>query len=251
MGYKTTIDYIYDISLEAISFGLLPHTNAGIITFLEMKKLSSVNASMGLMLESINPNLKVHKKSPGKNPKKRLKVIENAGKLKIPFTTGILIGIGESKKDITMSLKKIATLHRKYHHIQEVIIQNYSEGKKKEIRLKEPTVKQMITIIKQARKILPKDIAIQIPPNLIEIDKLIKHGINDIGGISPISIDYINPQKNWPSIEKIKEIIENKNYNLKERLTIYPKYIQKKWYSKILHNIITNLNTKINKTIRD
>lgn len=247
IGYNSTIDYAYDVSLEAIKYGLLPHTNAGLLSYNELKKLSKVNASMGLMLESINSNLNVHKNSPGKDPKKRLKLIENAGKLKIPFTTGILIGIEDSNEDIILSLKKIAQLQKKYHHIQEVIIQNYSKGEKKNTNIKEPTTEKMIQVIIQAKKILPNDISIQIAPNLIDIKKLLKYNINDIGGISPLTIDYINPSNKWPEISSLKKIIFENGYILKERLTIYPKYIYKHWYSNLLKKNILILNQSIMK----
>ena len=224
---------------------MLPHTNAGLLSYYELKKLSKVNASMGLMLESINPNLEVHKNSPGKDPKKRLKVIENAGKLKIPFTTGLLIGIEKCNDDIILSLEKISQLHKKYHHIQEVIIQNYTKVENNNINIKEPSTNRMKEVIIQARNILPKDISIQVAPNLIDINKLLKYNINDIGGISPISIDFINPNNKWPEINFLKKILLKKNFTLKERLTIYPKFISKHWYSNILKKNIINLKNLI------
>jgi len=227
------IEFIIDICTNLLDLNLLPHTNLGLLTFEELKRLKKYNASMGLMLESTSEKLlqkgRVHEFSIGKVPEKRIKHISDAGKLKIPFTTGLLLGIGEEWDDRINDLFLIRDLHKQYGHIQEVIIQNfvYKEG----IPYK-PT--QLITIndiLKTAgiaKLIFENDIAVQVAPNLIagyETD-FIDMGVDDFGGISPLTQDYINPEKPWPQIEQLEKLCLKKGYRLKERLPIYEKYVQ-------------------------
>ena len=230
-GFKTFVDYVVELNKLALSYGLLPHTNAGILKKNELKKLKKWNASMGLMLEQV-VELECHSESPGKKPERRLKVIKNAGKLEIPFTTGILIGIGESKEDRFYSLETISDVAKNYGHIQEVIIQNFSpkKGTKME-NWKEPELKEMIECVRYAREILPPDVAVQVPPNLVDdVKVLIDAGANDLGGLSEITPDYINPEHPWPSLEKIERSLKGE-YVLRERLPIHPKYVVEGWYS--------------------
>ena len=195
---------------------------------------------MGLMLET-TAHLQAHEDSPGKVPKKRIGNIANAGKLKIPFTTGLLVGIGEIEDDRIESLEVIARLHRKYRHIQEVIIQNFTPkpGTSMEHH-SPPSIAEMIRTVELAREILPDDVAVQVPPNLISPGILIEHGATDLGGISPVTIDHINPEHEWPALEQLKQKV-GRYAVFRERLPIYPKYIKQKWFSEDIRHLIQHL----------
>lgn len=238
-GYSSTVNYVYKLCEMAIGKGLLPHTNAGILTYEEMEVLKPVNASMGLMLET-TARLPAHELSPGKEPKIRLRMIEDAGKLHIPFTTGILVGIGETRENRIDSLETIAEIQLKYGHIQEVIIQNFmpKPGTRME-SIKPPSKEEMLDTVQLARSILPADVEVQVAPNLIDPYLLIKAGAKDLGGISPTTIDWINPEAEWPDVEKLKTMA--RDVPLKERLPIYPQYIRSGWYSKQLDGLINSL----------
>ncbi len=229
LGYSSTLEYFCFLCETAIEIGILPHTNAGIMTRSELKALKPLNASMGLMLES-TATLDAHKDCPGKVPELRLETIREAGKLQIPYTTGLLVGIGEKREDRIESLKAIADLHREYGHIQEVIIQNFAPkpGTAME-NFPAPTVEQMIDTIVLARQILPPDVAVQVAPNLIDPKALIAKGVSDLGGISPLTIDWINPEAEWPDVKNLKEKLGP--ILLRERLPIYPQYVKKGWYT--------------------
>jgi 7,8-didemethyl-8-hydroxy-5-deazariboflavin synthase len=242
-GFATILDYCEAMCRKSIAYGILPHTNAGILTYEELERLRAVNASMGLMLET-TADIPAHAQSPGKMPEIRLAMMEDAGKLKIPFTTGILLGIGETMEDREDSLTAIRNLHRKYGHIQEVIIQNLcpKPGTPLE-KATGPGTDEMCVTIQLARDILQEDIAIQIPPNLIDASRLISCGVNDLGGVSPVTIDYINPEHPWPAIEELKEIAGTTE--LRERLCIYPQYIERGWYHADLQALINRLGQTI------
>lgn len=242
LGYSNTIEYVSDLCELAIDIGLLPHTNAGILTEQELKALKPLNVSMGLMLET-TAELKAHNDSPGKVPSKRIEMIRTAGKLKIPFTTGILVGIGETKEQRIHSLETIAEIQNEFGHIQEVIIQNFMPKKGTLMEDHAPPSKdEMIETVSLAKKILPETIAIQVAPNLIDPYTLIKAGATDLGGISPTTIDWINPEAEWPDVIELQNM--TKEIELKERLPIYPQYIEQKWYSSNLFNIIGTLADK-------
>ena len=237
-GFSSFIDYIAAMNEFAIRMGFLPHTNAGVLSYYELKKLKPFNASMGLMLEQA-VELECHAESPGKKPEVRIRTIRDAGKLQIPFTTGILVGIGETRYDREYSLEVIADIHKNYGHIQEVIVQNFKpkKGTKME-NASPPTAEEMLDTVKMARKILPQDVTVQIPPNLVEdIYPFIKAGARDIGGISDITHDYINPESPWPSLEKIRLALRNE-FVLRERLAVYPKFVKLKWYGSALEKLI-------------
>ena len=227
-GYDDIIDYLLDLCRLSISVGLLPHSNPGILEKKELEKLKPYNASMGLMLETMG-DIDAHHGCNGKSPEVRIKTIELAGELKIPFTTGILVGIGETWEERVRSLQKIKEIHEKFGHIQEVIIQNFipKPGTRMAASLA-PGIKEMIKTVSMARHILPEDVAIQVSPNLIEPGALIRSGASDLGGISPETIDHINPESPWPGVEELKNMI---NIPLRERLPIYPQYIKKMWFN--------------------
>jgi FO synthase subunit 1 len=238
-GYSTILDYCEAMCKKSIEFGVLPHTNAGILTFDEMERLRCVNASMGLMLET-TARIPAHVTSRGKEPEVRLAMMEDAGKLKIPFTTGLLLGIGETTTDREESLYAIRDIHRRYKHIQEIIIQNFCPKPGTPMAGQPvPTTDEICTTIRLAREILPRDIAIQIPPNLINASTLIPCGVDDLGGISPLTIDYVNPEHPWPAFEELKTIVGEAE--LKERLCIYPQYIERGWYHPDLQPLINRL----------
>lgn len=240
LGYSSTLEYLLFLCEAAIDIGILPHTNAGIMTRSELKVLKPLNASMGLMLES-TATLDAHKDCPGKLPELRLNTIREAGKLQIPYTTGLLVGIGEKRENRIESLEAIAGLHREYGHIQEIIIQNFAPkpGTAME-NFPAPTVEEMIDTICLARQILPPDVAIQVAPNLIDPKALLAKGVTDLGGISPLTIDWINPEAEWPDVKdlqgKLKPIL------LRERLPIYPQYVKKRWYSNRVGGLIEQLS---------
>jgi 7,8-didemethyl-8-hydroxy-5-deazariboflavin synthase len=225
----------------ALSSGFLPHTNVGPLSLSEMQQLKSVNVSMGLMLEQINPKFMktVHKHAPSKEPKLRSQQLELAGELKIPFTTGILLGIGETPTDIRDSLEEIARIHYQWGHIQEVILQPHSVGNKQELNFPSFDPQQLPAIIAQAKKILPSEIAIQIPPNLVPdasfLLRCLDAGATDLGGISPI--DEVNPDYPHPTYESLAAILQPAGWSLKPRLPVYPQYYS--WLSPSLQEAIT------------
>lgn len=245
IGYTDILDYVYDLSLDAIRLGLLPHTNAGILTYNEMDRLKEVNASMGLMLET-TAEVAAHKDSPGKRPEVRIEMIENAGKLSIPFTTGILVGIGETMEDREESFRVIRDIQKRYGHIQEVIVQNFrpKPGTPMEM-MSTPKTSELCATIKLAREILPSDVAVQIPPNLADASLLVRCGVDDLGGVSPLTIDYVNPERPWPEIEELKRVVGDAK--LQERLCIYPHHIEKGWYSPLLKPLVKDLSERIQK----
>ncbi|MGC2443093.1 7,8-didemethyl-8-hydroxy-5-deazariboflavin synthase CofG [Candidatus Binatus sp.] len=236
LGVRTTIEYVGRACEIALAEGLLPHTNAGLMTVEEMRALRPLNASMGLMLENISPRLRarggVHQAAPDKDPALRIKMIDDAGALRIPFTTGILLGIGETPAERALSLTAIRDTHERHGHIQEVIIQNFRA--KPEIAMAdapEPDAYDMARAIATARLVLGPTMNVQAPPNLSprQIELFLNAGINDWGGISPLSKDYVNPEAPWPHIEKLGEACARAGFALGERLAIYNEYINDEW----------------------
>jgi FO synthase subunit 1 len=238
-GYPAILDYCEAMCRKSIACGVLPHTNAGILSYDEMERLRAVNASMGLMLET-TARVPAHSGSKGKEPEVRLAMMEDAGRLKIPFTTGILLGIGETMADREDSLFAIRDIHRHYGHIQEIIIQNFCPKPGTTMAGHPvPGTDEICVTIQMARDILPDNIAIQIPPNLIDASSLIACGVDDLGGVSPLTIDYVNPEHPWPAVEELKKLAGSRG--LVERLCIYPHYIEKGWYDPGLEPLINRL----------
>ena len=249
-GYDNMIDYIVDVCQMTLDeTSLLPHTNGGNFSFEDLKRLKEVNASMGLMLENSSNRLMelpAHNKSPGKNPQLRLETISNAGKLKIPYTTGILIGIGETKEEIAESLLAIKDSYDKYGHIQEVIIQNFTPISGIEMEnWPEPSLLDMIrTVIAGSLVFKDTDISIQVPPNLNNetAQIFLLCGADDWGGVSPVSPDFVNITSPWPGIDELEKLTKDAGFELTERLCIYEKYINEEWLSEYLLEKITNLS---------
>lgn len=236
LGVSGTIEYVAQACRAALEQGLLPHTNAGIMTRAEMLMLRPLNASMGLMLESISPRLRqrggVHQWAPDKDPTVRMRMIDEAGELRIPFTTGILIGIGETPMERAQSLIAIRDSHENHGHIQEVIIQNFRvKPEIPDADAPEPDRIEMARAIATARLVLGPEMNVQAPPNLSphEIELFLDAGINDWGGISPLSKDYVNPEAPWPHLEALANRCARAGFHLIQRLAIYPDYIEDEW----------------------
>ena len=248
-GYDNMIDYISDICQMTLDeTALIPHTNGGNFSYDALEKLKKVNASMGMMLENSSPRLmelEAHKRSPGKDPEIRLKTIANAGKLKIPYTTGLLIGIGENKEEIADSLLAIRKLYDDYGHIQEVIIQNFTPTSEIEMSdWDEPTLLDMLRTVMAAKLVFEDtDVSIQVPPNLnySTAQIFLLAGADDWGGVSPVSIDFVNPTSPWPGLEELEKLTNDAGYKLTERLCIYPKYCNEEWLNKELLDKINDL----------
>jgi len=238
MGYSSFLKFVRDMNELAVRMGFLPHTNAGVLGYNELKLLRPWNASMGLMLEQA-VELDCHAQSPGKKPKVRIRTIKNAGKLKIPFTTGILIGIGESHYDRVYSLEVIRELHENYGHIQEVIVQPFVPKKGTPMENRDPpSEEEILKTVRDARRIIPKDVAIQIPPNLVkDVYPFLKAGANDLGGVSEVTPDFINPENPWPSVEELRRSLRGE-FELRERLPIYPKFVRLGWFSEEIADLI-------------
>jgi len=229
-GFKSTTEYLIHSSELALELGLFPHTNAGNLNFDEMKELKKTNVSMGIMLENVSERLTErgmpHYLAASKRPKTRLAILENSGKLKIPMTTGILVGIGETIEEVIDSIFAIKQLHQKYGNIQEVILQNF-QPKQDTVMKNIPSADENYfkTIVALSRVIMP-EMNIQIPPNLSpkSYQSFLSIGINDWGGISPLTPDFVNPEFSWPEISKVDEYSKNAGFDLKCRFPIYPEF---------------------------
>lgn len=232
LGHSTTVEYIREMSEMILQkTGLLPHTNAGSLTKKEMSLLKHTNVSLGVMLESSSERLAAkgmpHEMAPSKNPKVRIKTLENAGDLMIPTTTGLLIGIGEEPQDIIDSLFLIKDINQKYGHIQEVIIQNFAPKPGTQMSgTLPPAYDFFLTVVGVARIVL-RGMNIQVPPNLnpYNFGKYLDAGINDWGGISPLTIDHVNPEFPWPSISSVRDVTQTMGYSLRARLPVYPEFL--------------------------
>jgi len=227
-GFASTSEYLIHASEMALKEGLFPHTNAGNLTKSEMNDLKKTNVSLGIMLENSSIRLTQsgmpHELAPSKHPKARLRLLKDAGELGIPMTTGVLVGIGETAFEIIDSIYAIKEIHKKYGHIQEIILQNFQP--KSDIRMKNipsPEEKYFKTLVALTRIIMPQ-MNIQIPPNLSpdSYASFLSVGINDWGGISPLTPDYVNPEFSWPSIDTVAKNSFNAGFELKARLPVYP-----------------------------
>lgn len=233
LGYGSTVEYLRAMcALVAAETGLLPHANPGVMTEAEMAALRPFNVSMGLMLETVSKRLlrpgMAHHRCPDKVPALRLRTMEAAGRLKVAFNTGILVGIGETAEERIDSLLAIRQLHERYGHIQEVIIQNFRPKAGTPMAgWPAPGLGEMLRTIAVARLLLP-DMNLQAPPNLAPADYRLYlwAGINDWGGISPLTPDFINPEAPWPKLGELKDICRAEGFELRERLAIYPEYIK-------------------------
>jgi len=233
LGYKTTNEYLRAMcALVLAETSLLPHVNAGTLTDAEIDMLKPVSASMGMMLETVSRRLTrkgmPHHACPDKTPVQRLRTLERAGERGVPFTTGLLIGIGETWAERVESLAAINAAHARHGHIQEVIIQNFQQ--KRGIVMEnhpEPSLDDMLRTLAVARLMLAPEISLQAPPNLSSRHaEYLKAGMNDWGGISPVTVDFINPDHAWPQIDALAEATAKAGHTLQERLTIYPDFLK-------------------------
>ena len=233
LGYRRTLDYLYEVCRVVLEeTETLPHSNAGLMRRKDLLKLREVNISLGLMLESTSPRLTwssgPHFNAPDKKPELRLKTIQQAGEFRIPFTTGILIGIGENWQERIDSLFAIRDLHQRHGHIQEVIVQNFrSKPGTPMFDQAEPSHEEMLKTIALARLVLGGEMNIQAPPNLTpaNYENYIGAGINDWGGVSPLTPDFINPEAPWPELEMLGRKTAEAGYMLKPRLPLYPEFV--------------------------
>ena len=226
-GYASTVDYLVAACRAVLEeTGLLPHANAGALGLDDLLRLRAVTASQGMMIESVNPDLEAHRSAPDKTPARRLATLEAAGVARIPFTTGLLVGIGESRADRLATLEAIAASHRRHGHVQEVIVQNFLPKPGTSMHRAPPCpTDEFLWTIAAARVVLPADIHLQAPPNLSDdLGPLLDCGIDDWGGVSPVTADHVNPERAWPALDLLRSATEAAGSTLAPRLTLYPTY---------------------------
>jgi FO synthase subunit 1 len=228
LGHDSIHSYLREACEIALECGLLPHSNPGDQTREQMELVADMNASMGVMLET-TADVQAHGGPRSKEPGQRIATLAIAGELGVPFTTGILVGIGETARDRAESLLAIAELHERYGHIQEIIVQpvvpneRWQEGS--------PDLETMRRTTAMARAALPDDVSIQSPPNLAPVADLLDCGIDDLGGVSPVTDDHINPEYAWPALRELEDIAETAGVPLSERLPVYEEYVCSEWLS--------------------
>jgi FO synthase len=226
-GYASTVDYLVAMcQLVLDETGLLPHANPGALGADDLARLRTVSPSQGMMVESLNADLACHRGAPDKAPERRLATLDAAGELAIAYTTGILCGIGESRQDRLDALRAIAASHRRHGHVQEVIVQNFLPKEGTAMHAAAPCPpEEYLWSIAAARLVLPPDVHLQAPPNLSEdFGRLLDAGIDDWGGVSPVTPDHVNPERPWPEVERIREVSEARGFALAPRLTIHPEW---------------------------
>ncbi len=250
-GFESTAHYLRWAGEEALRHGLIAHTNAGILSEEELRLIRPVNASMGLMLESVSDRLcepgQVHHRAPDKRPAVRIAMTERAGELRIPFTSGLLVGIGETLEETIDTISAIADLHRRFGHIQEVIVQNFrAHAGTRSATAEEPSAEHFLRVIALARCLLPAEISLQAPPNLLpcSLGDLVAAGINDLGGISPMTPDYINPGHAWPHLGRLEVELGAMGRQLRARLPVYPRFINDTWLDEPVRSAIGRADTE-------
>ncbi|WP_144797424.1 7,8-didemethyl-8-hydroxy-5-deazariboflavin synthase subunit CofG [Halorubrum depositum] len=221
-GFDSVHDYLHRACEIALEEGLLPHSNPGDLTEAQFASLREVNASMGVMLET-TADVDAHSGGRRKTPGQRLNTIRAAGRRGVPFTTGILVGIGEDWRDRAESLLAIRDLHERHGHIQEVIVQNVVPNERSEFA--KPELETMRRVVAMARAALPPEVSVQVPPNLSPAADLVDCGIDDLGGVSPVTDDYINPAYEWPDLDGLRSVADAGGMPLRERLPTYARYL--------------------------
>ncbi|ANZ37746.1 7,8-didemethyl-8-hydroxy-5-deazariboflavin synthase [Lentzea guizhouensis] len=234
-GYESTLDYVRASAIAVLEeTGLLPHLNPGVLSWEELQRLRPVASSMGMMLETTAERLfsekgGPHYGSPDKDPAVRLRVLTDAGRVNVPFTTGILIGIGENLTERAESLLAMRQVAKQYGHIQEVIIQNFRAKPDTAMRgMPDADLTELAATIAVARLVMPSTVSVQAPPNLVgeEFDLMLRAGVDDWGGVSPITPDHVNPEKPWPQVDRLADITREAGFSLQERLNVYPRYVR-------------------------
>ncbi|MFM7121936.1 MAG: 7,8-didemethyl-8-hydroxy-5-deazariboflavin synthase CofG, partial [Gammaproteobacteria bacterium] len=251
MGFDTTLDYLLHVAERVYrETGLLPHLNPGTLTPDELARLRPVSPSMGIMLESLSDRLcekgMPHYGSPDKVPAVRLQTLRDAGAARVPFTTGILIGIGETRLERVESLLAIRAVHEQYGHIQEIIVQNFrAKPDTKMARAPEPDLNELLWTIAVARLLFGPQMSVQAPPNLSPgvLAQIVAAGINDWGGVSPLTPDFVNPEAPWPHLDELARETARAGKLLQERLTVYPRYARElnAWVDNGLHDSVLAL----------
>ena len=239
-GYDSTVHYVAAMAkLVLDETGLLPHANCGALYHDELAMLRPVSPSQGMMLESMRDDLECHQAAPDKVPARRLATIEAAGELQIPFTTGILVGIGDDRIDRIAAMEAIAASHARHGHVQEVIVQNFLPKLRTGMqRTKACPPDEYLWTLAMARLVLPADIHLQAPPNLSDdFGVLLDAGIDDWGGVSPVTADHVNPERPWPDLDLLRDVTEARGFALAPRLTIYPEFVRQpvRWLDPALH----------------
>jgi FO synthase len=232
-GFDSTLDYVRAMAIRVLEeTGLLPHLNPGVMSWEALQRLKPVAPSMGLMLET-TANIAAHVGSPDKDPALRLRCIEDAGRSSIPFTTGILVGIGETTADRVESLFALRRLSRQYRHVQEVIVQNFRSKPDTAMRhVDDCDLEEYVATIAVARLVLGPSVRIQAPPNLVDLDecrRLLAAGVDDWGGVSPLTPDHVNPERPWPHLDDLAKVSADNGFVLTERLTAHPPYLDEPW----------------------
>ena len=238
-GYDSTVHYLHAMAkLVLTETGLLPHANAGALPEEELRLLAEVSPSQGMMLETLRGDLPCHRGAPDKTPERRLATLHAAGRAGVPFTTGILVGIGETRADRIEALEAIAAAHREHGHVQEAIVQNFLPKPGTGMQHEPPCPHdEFMWSIAVARLILPPEIHLQAPPNLSDdFGVLLDGGIDDWGGVSPVTLDHVNPERPWPALDRLRDVTEARGFALAPRLTIYPEFVRRpeQWLHKDL-----------------
>jgi FO synthase len=237
-GYDDTLSYVRAMAIRVLEeTGLLPHLNPGVLTWQDFQRLKPVAPSMGMMLETTAERLYTEKGaphfgSPDKDPKVRLRVLEDAGRSNVPFTTGILIGLGETLEERVDAIFALDKVSRQYGGIQEVIVQNFRAKPDTKMRdTPDAELADLAATIAVARLVLGPEARIQAPPNLVgdQYQLILDAGIDDWGGVSPLTPDHVNPERPWPQIDELTQVTKNGGFTLRERLTIYPSYLREPW----------------------
>jgi FO synthase len=237
-GYADTLAYVRAMAIRVLEeTGLLPHLNPGVLTWQDFQRLKPVAPSMGMMLETTAERLYTdkggpHFGSPDKDPKVRLRVLQDAGRSNVPFTTGILIGIGETRAERADAIFALRGVAREYHGIQEVIVQNFRAKPDTKMRdTPDAELADLAAMIAVTRLVLGPEARVQAPPNLVgdEHQLMIDAGIDDWGGVSPLTPDHVNPERPWPQLDELARLTRQAGFTLRERLTVYPSYIREPW----------------------
>ena len=235
-GYASTLEYLRSLTEQVVEEStLFPHANPGLMDGTTLEALRRSNPSMGLMLENFSPRLMEpgmpHYECPDKDPEARMATIEAAGTLRVPFTTGVLIGIGETPREVVDSIFALAAAHNRWGHLQEIIVQNFQPKVDTRMRGAEPpSLEYFATIVAITRWVFGQTMNVQVPPNLTEdFGVYLDACINDWGGASPLTIDWVNPEAPWPHLDRLREVTEGAGFELQQRMPVYPEFLTDQW----------------------